>query len=308
MKALTIGHGNDINSQRANNGMALVIVLWLLVLLSAIAMSFIANMRDEVKLTHNATGALQARYLAEAGIYRALAGMLDSDRRKRWPVDGAVQRFTEDGSEFAIAVLSEAAKIDINFASAEVLYGLLNVANVPPGTRDAIVGAILDWRDKDSLQNLNGAEDEDYARAGLVYGAKDASIASLQELRLVMGMTEAVFDNIKSQLTVHSGSGVVDVDLASTQVLAAAAGGDLEKAEQFVAQRRQQGINNAQVLSYTGQAFGIAAVARTGGGAVAGVRAVIKVDEKKPQPFELLQWEEAVTQCLLDAGNHWCYE
>src|SRR5882672_7761736 len=50
----------------------------------------------------------------------------------------------------------------------------------------------------------NGAEDADYAAAGLAYGAKDAPFAMTEELLQVPGMTRELFDRVAPDITVYS--------------------------------------------------------------------------------------------------------
>ncbi len=67
-------------SPRAARGLALVTVLWVLVLLALIAASFTATTRTEVNLTRNLVENAQAEALAEAGLARALLGLLAGRR------------------------------------------------------------------------------------------------------------------------------------------------------------------------------------------------------------------------------------
>ena len=67
-------------SPRSARGLALVTVLWVLVLLALIAASFTATTRTEVNLTRNLVENAQAEALAEAGLARALLGLLAGRR------------------------------------------------------------------------------------------------------------------------------------------------------------------------------------------------------------------------------------
>ena len=58
----------------------------------------------------------------------------------------------------------------------------------------ALVDAIVDFRDEDDLHCLQGAEDRDYADAGLPRGAKDAAFEAVEELQQVLGMTREIYD------------------------------------------------------------------------------------------------------------------
>ena len=67
-------------SPRPARGLALVTVLWVLMLLALIAASFTATTRTEINLTRNEVENAQAEALAEAGLARALLGLLAGRR------------------------------------------------------------------------------------------------------------------------------------------------------------------------------------------------------------------------------------
>ena len=73
-----------------------------------------------------------------------------------------------------MSIQDEDGKIDLNAAPDELLRGLFVSAGLDEDAGAALVDAIVDFRDEDDLTRLNGAEDRDYADAGLPYGAKDA--------------------------------------------------------------------------------------------------------------------------------------
>src|SRR3546814_1000166 len=74
-------------------GVALVLVLWLLVLLIALAGTFVTISRTEYRQGVYARGSVQARYVAQAAIELAVARMLDPDPAARLLPDGRVYRF-----------------------------------------------------------------------------------------------------------------------------------------------------------------------------------------------------------------------
>ena len=93
--------------------------------------------------------------------------------------------------ELQMVLRNAAGLVDLNTASSEVLDAMLSILDLDSAESVALRDAILDWRDPDELRRLNGAEDADYAAAGLDYSAKDAPFDSIEELSRVMGMTPA---------------------------------------------------------------------------------------------------------------------
>src|SRR5688572_25743651 len=92
---------------RGQRGLALLAVLWLVTLLSVVAASFSATSRTETQLARNAVEKAKAEALADAGIYRALLGLLEPDPDRRWRTDGTVYVLVFGAGEFGWSVQDE---------------------------------------------------------------------------------------------------------------------------------------------------------------------------------------------------------
>jgi general secretion pathway protein K len=189
----------------------------------------------------------QAQYAAEGAIEVAISNLL-TPSQQRWPADGTVQQFQIATAEVSVAIFDEAGKIDLNFASAELLNNLLETAGVEADLRMSLVDAIMDWRDSDNLRRLNGAEDDDYSAAGLPYGAKDAKFVTVDELGLVLGMQPEIVQAIKPVLTVYSRQPGINPVVASEQALRAYSGGNSVAVDAYIHQRTapSDGTANAE--------------------------------------------------------------
>jgi general secretion pathway protein K len=189
--------------RRRDRGLALVTVLWVLVLLSALAASFSSTTRTEALTARNLAETVRAEALADAGIYRAVLALLEADPRALTGEEGAHLWTTADG-EVRLSIEDEAGKIDLNEASPALLARLFAAAGV--GARDAaaLAAAVVDYRDPDSDREAGGAEDNEYRAAGLAHGAKDDAFVLVDELAQVKGMTDAVFAAVESALTVYT--------------------------------------------------------------------------------------------------------
>jgi general secretion pathway protein K len=69
------------------------------------------------------------------------------------------------------------------------------------------------------VQVAGGAEDSDYAAAGLAWGAKDAPFETVTELEQVLGMRPALFRSLAPYVTVHSALAMPDAAFADGPVL-----------------------------------------------------------------------------------------
>ncbi len=191
--------------QTPQRGLALVTVLWVLMLLSLIAASFTRTVRTDINLTRNLIENAKAEALADAGVYRAIAGLFAPINQGGWRVDDTVYAWAYGGGEIRVSVQDEGGKIDLNAGQDVLLRILFQSLGLDDQESAALADAIVDFRDPDDLRRLNGAEDADYALAGLAHDAKDAPFGAVEELHQVLGMTPALYDRVAPSLTVYSG-------------------------------------------------------------------------------------------------------
>lgn len=80
------------------------------------------------------------------------------------------------------SLTDEASKLNLNTATLAMLEAL-------PRMTPELAAAIIDWRDTDSDPQTGGAEDETYLRLNPPYHCKNSNFESVEELRMVYGMT-----------------------------------------------------------------------------------------------------------------------
>jgi len=225
-------------------GLALVMVLWVLSLLTIMAGSFALNMRREASITAGIKNNAFALAVAESGIAIAELMLLNPDQNKRWRTDGSIYEIITNDTKVRVRLLSEAGKIDINKADQVLLEALM--VNVPSVAeqKSKIVGAILDWRDADDLVHSDGAEKKEYKEAGLSYQPRNKPFQTLEELQLVLGMNEAAFLQIEPLITIYSGQATVYEQLAAKEVLQIIPGLEASLIDSYITARLDSAINN----------------------------------------------------------------
>jgi general secretion pathway protein K len=254
-------------------GIALISVLWVVGLLSVVAVGLSASLRNDIRVAAHSIAAAQARRAAEGGVHRALYELLAA----RGKTDDTLREFSVGEATVRVTASDEAGRIDLNAAPAALLDGVLATAGLPEPERRSLVDAILDWRDADHDVRPYGAEDSEYRSQGSAYGAKDAPFDSVEELSLVLGMSPALFAKLKPLLTVHSRQAGVNPAAASKELLLAIAGADTTLPQQFVAR--------------PSATFSIHAQARVRNGATAHVTATVNLNAPRQQPpFTLRDW------------------
>jgi general secretion pathway protein K len=299
-----------------HQGMALVLVLWILSLLTIMAGSFALSMRRETATISGLRNNAEAKAIAESGLAIAEWMLQNPDPNKRWRADGSIYQIDSANVKLRIRLLSETGKINLNNVEQPLLQNLMNYspngssAQLPSITIDR-AAAILDWSDNDDLARVNGAEKQQYQDAGLNYQPRNRPFQSLEELQMVLGMDAATFNWIEPLITVYSSQTQVDLQLASKEVLLALPGIDAGLVDSYVAARVQSAKNNLPAPPSPID------VTQSGAGAVAApevssltiisevqlddqstalVNALVKKSEgTQTIPFQVLRWQQFAT-------------
>jgi general secretion pathway protein K len=234
---------SSLSSQR---GVALVLVLWVSILLTVIASSFIAERRSETLIVRNSISMARAAAAADAAVQRGLLDAFRNDNSPEvWRRDGQVHEWAFDGVPVRVEMRDESAKIDINTASDALLRGLFLSVGVPEEEVVKLLDAILDWRDPDTLKRANGAEEDDYRAAGLSYRPANAPFQAIEEIQLVLGMRPDIYRRIAPMITVFSRQIGVNAPFATREVLLAIPGVTPEIADEYI-QRRADALAAGQ--------------------------------------------------------------
>ena len=187
------------------SGIALVMVLWVVSLLSVMALSVAASVRSGMLLARNAVDEVRAKALTDAAVSYAALQLL-SGIQNQDPEGGPVLlSWSFEGFPLELEIHSEAERLDLNQAGPQELAEAFDEAGVEPEIRDRLVDAIIDWRDPDSLRGLHGAEDADYTAAGLPYGSKDQPFESVDEVEQILGFPRELRKFVQENFTVGDG-------------------------------------------------------------------------------------------------------
>jgi general secretion pathway protein K len=275
---------HDLGDQR---GIALIAVLWVTTILALIAAVFMRETRVEVNLRHNSIENAKAEALADAGVNRAILGLLGLDKSLPWAVDGTPYEFAFADGTVTVAMQDEGGKIDLNRSAGSVLQGLFTSVGVAPASAERLADAIADFRDADNLRRPNGAEDADYAAANLPYDAKDAPFATTEELLQVLGMTRALYDRVAPLITVYSPRRDVNLATAPPEVLRALPYLTPDHINALLQQRTTAG---AAARRFRVMAVTVLSAARTANGGTFIREAVLRRGSDASMPFQTVEW------------------
>jgi general secretion pathway protein K len=278
---------------KRERGAALLLVLWLIALLTALIGAFALTARVEALQGRILSGSARAQEMARAGVEYSLVRLADTEPATRWLPDGRSYRWSYAGSEVELQIVDETGKVDLNQAGQPLLAALMQTQGVDQEQAGRIASAIIDWRDADPLTQVGGgAEDPDYAAAERPYGAKDAPFETVAEVEQVLGMTPELYARLEPYLTLYSGRGEPDPTYAQAPVLTAM-GLD---ASTYLTQRRSPapGAGAAQLVGGGSGTYSIDSRARLDDGRVAVLRTVVRAGggSVPGSAYTALRWQE----------------
>lgn len=282
-----------------NKGLALIVVLWVITLLIIMASSFALTIQRETAIISGLKEKAQASALAEAGIHYAVLKLLSNDQGQRWQGYNSLYEIDYEGSRVRIQIADESGKIDINRADKEQLLRLLNSINVDESKADSLSDAIMDWRDKDDLHRVNGAEKQQYEDAGLKYGPRNESFANKEEIQMVLGMTAEISQQLENIVSTYGNHPQVNPATAPRAVLMTLPDVTAKMVDDYIRQRVENERNAEPVnppewfRGSTGKTnvYMIIAEAMIDNHVTRQIMAVIRMRQaNNGMPFEILKW------------------
>lgn len=265
-----------MTARRRERGLALIVVLWVVAALSLIAAAMLAASMTSAKIDRNSWAQLEVRTAADTAIQRAILSLFDADHPV--PLDGREQRTTDGDISIVFSIQSQRGLIDVNQAGTGLLKTLFRANGVEAETADKLADRIADWRAPAGTQHLNGVSDADYAE----YRPRHAPFQSLDELRLVMGMTPEIYGKVAPTLTIYSHHADFDLRVAPREVLRVVPGMDQDGATNALVAR-------TAVIARPGSAFAIVATAQRGQVRFSR-RAVVLLTGDPARPYQVLDW------------------
>jgi general secretion pathway protein K len=288
----------------------LLLVVWVLAILAVLAAGFAASTRSETRLARNLVESARARALAEAGVSRGLAALLDPDPRQQWRADGTPRELSFAGGTIRVRIEDEAGKIDLNRGPLEVLSALCAELGVDGGACVALADGIASRRrmmaPPPSLPPRAGRLELGLARGsgvGTMRELQAAAFGTIDELRLLPGVDLASVERLRPYLTVYSQGTHIDPSVAPREVLLAIPGVDPREVETLLAARATlAGQSLVALPPLTGverfaadsqlRAATIVAQAATATGASFTRRAVIALTGLPLRPAQTLEWRQ----------------
>jgi len=224
-------------------GAALIAVMWVALIGGIVLLGAGREVRVHVAMAYNELGAVQAHWLARAGVEQAMAILEDDDAgtdstEDLWYDDLLTLKDIElGGGQFSVlaparsterprqpryGLIDHAGRANLNLVDAGQLKKLADLS-------DMQVASLIDWRDGDDKILPGGAEQSHYEYLRYPYKIRNGPLTTIRELLLVRGMDletfggedvngNGVLDMAENDLKVShppdNGDGKLDVGLA----------------------------------------------------------------------------------------------
>jgi general secretion pathway protein K len=206
-----------MNSVRNERGVALLIALLMVAILTVTVIEFTNTIEVDGHLTRNALNYMQAGYLARSGIALGeLTLLLDAIEKTRQPPLRPPAETPDDpwavpfppfpvGENFGAAgviIIDESSRFNLNalekrtsgpdaIMRQELFQGILETANLDPN----LLYPVLDWLDPgDETDRESGAEAKHYLGLRPPYVPRNGRFRSLAELLMVKGFEETSYE------------------------------------------------------------------------------------------------------------------
>lgn len=247
------------DQRHGERGMALLFVLLVVALLSALVMEFAYDSLIDLRLAETFRDRTRAGYIARGGI---VAGQmfLREDRNgydaltELW-AQGLDDYPLEEGS-VSIRIHDLGGRLDINRlvtaqGNPDVFFRdrferlFAHLAAEDP---TALSEALIDWLDPDDEPLAYGAESDYYRSLVRGYSCKNGPLDTLEELRQVKGFSAELIEKLRPHVTLH-GSSKLNINTVTAATLASLGENlSLSEAEEVVSQVRAQPLSQVEQL------------------------------------------------------------
>jgi general secretion pathway protein K len=284
---------------RDQRGFALILVIAVLSVLALLAAAIAVETRGTALGAHSRLEIVQARALADSGVTIAIMHVLDRNKASRWQADGAMHEERYGDASLRITVEDEAGKIDLNNAPKELIAGLVGefTSAEQVGT---LTDAILDRRASFAAMPQGAGRFYTGGFTGFQSLARLA-FADISELRLIPGMSAALYERLAPYVTVYSQNPTLNRQTASRVALLAMPNVTASDVDALIASRGvAETVAPAQLSAFARytrignlQAATIVADARLPGGISFTREAVVAIAPDQPlAPPRFLRWRQ----------------
>jgi general secretion pathway protein K len=296
---------------RGDGGFILVAVLWILIALATLVSIYAVYVINTAFTIAANDDRVNAEALFTAAV-ELTAYRLTAVPKETRPTSGAAN-FRMGQASVVLEFSSEAARIDLNAASKELLFHLFVVLGAQQADAEQYADRIVAWRTRSGSQNVEeDAESAEYRAAGRNYNPRRAPFQHAGELWLVLGLPPTLVERALPYLTVFNGRPEVNILDAPPVVIAALPGVTPEQLNALLGERQARmgqarTVNGPVLLELLGPARNAATLEGSkatrisvrvnfDNGRRVGSEIVILLNDDADEPYRVLSWRDDFDQ------------
>jgi general secretion pathway protein K len=222
-------------SLRGEKGVALLLVLVIVALLTSLLTEFAFSTLVDLRLTETFRDSTRAYYLAKGGV--RVGRIILQEDRNAWDAPSemwgqGVSSYPVGDGVVSVHIDDLEGRLNINRLVDQTGYNPDPVfrkrfnklfAEMDFAEPENLTAALIDWIDSDSNEDnpgggVRGAEDDYYLRLEKPYHCNNKPLVSLDELAMIRGFTPEVRRALEPNVTVHGGASL-NINTASLQTL-----------------------------------------------------------------------------------------
>jgi general secretion pathway protein K len=182
---------SDPHTEGPERGFALLIVLWTMALLALLGSQVTATGRADARNAGAMRTGITLENAADAAFYETLFHLMEGTGDQWQP--GMQTVVQEEGFPVAITIVDDRGKLDLNQTPPVLMQSLLALLGVDSGTARTLATAITEWRTATPTGQMDATESELYRQSNALWGPPGQDYQSLDELKMVRGMTQAIY-------------------------------------------------------------------------------------------------------------------
>ena len=208
-----------IRTLHKSDGIALIIVMCAIVVLSILAAAFAYSMKVETRLAQNSDSEQQLLWLGRSGVELACYVLSQQMTIPGEPYDSlnqiwaggpggpgetnsalsglSLNNYPVGDGTVSVKIVDLERKVNINTAiypaNNQVIIQALTLMGVDANNMSVVSDSVLDWIGPPGPARVAGAEDEYYQALAVPYHVKNAPVDNLSELMLVRGVTPELY-------------------------------------------------------------------------------------------------------------------
>ena len=191
-------------SLQAQQGFALLLVLWTMSLLAMFAAQVTGRGHAEINAANALTRQAQLQEAADGAISETIWHLLPG-AQPAWTPEQPDHILHEDRFDVAVHIIDDRGKLDANFVSADLLASLFTVLGSDRSSAAALGAMIYTWRGGQAPENTPASATA--PPPGWPWAAPNRDFERIDELLLVPGMKPELYRRAKQHLVLHMNQG-----------------------------------------------------------------------------------------------------